>query len=37
MKRAHKEKGDLKIVELVFEKARNYLEKAQRENGTPVW
>ena len=37
MKRAHKEKDDPKIVELVFEKARNYLEKAQRENGTPVW
>ena len=35
MKRAHKEKDDLKIVELVFEKARNYLEKAQREK-TPV-
>ena len=29
---AHKEMGDLKIAKLVFEKAKLFLEKAQKEN-----
>ena len=32
MGRAHKEMGDLKMAKLVFEKAKIFLEKAQKEN-----
>ena len=34
MGRAHKEMGDLKIAKLVFQKAKIFLEKAQKEDKT---